>query len=370
MTKKSGKRKRIEKLKKRQQKRKKLMPLGKISPKVKEEILLPEKEQTVAIAAKNKTAALCYDRIWSLSKRLIDCEQEDLVPKEIRCFGGTDVELNAVSWIDYISIFLKKLRRLTAHMRSSKDVNAAIKKYMRKPLPNYAGLDNLLPERLKDIPWDKAVKIFRSKFEPKIDRSIRDDYGGLILRSVAKSFAAKYGIPMATLFSTIDDRNEEYQEGNREAVCAVLSNIEIVDEDNVSWEQVLEFRKDKEVCNKYRRFLHWLDKEMVGKSQAFIEDEVSQKLQDYEQALKKHGIRTILGTIQETLDGKYLLGAAGAAAPFALAGDPVLGALAGAGLIVGKVVVKLIQTKLDFEDVERGPNSEISWVYETKKLGK
>lgn len=123
----------------------------------------------------------------------------------------------------------------------------------------------------------------------------------------------------------------------------------------------MQFRDDEDSQGKYKRFTHWLDKNMVGKSQSFIEDEISIRLENYEQALKKHGIKTILGTIQEALDGKYLL----SAGALTLAGHPALGA----GLIIGKILVKLAQTKLDFDDVERGPNSEISWVYEAKKLG-
>lgn len=102
----------------------------------------------------------------------------------------------------------------------------------------------------------------------------------------------------------------------------------------------------------------------------YIEDEISIKLEDYEQALKKHGIKTVIGTVEEALDGKYLLGASGVAGSLTLAGQPLLGILAAGILIGGRVGVKLIQTKLDFDDVERGPNSEISWVYEAKKVGK
>jgi hypothetical protein len=105
---------------------------------------------------------------------------------------------------------------------------------------------------------------------------------------------------------------------------------------------------------------------MVGKSKEFIKDGISQKLKDYEESLKKYSIKTILGTIEEALDGKYLVGAGG----LALAGHPVLGMLATGILIGGKVVVKLAQTKLEFDDVECGPNSEISWVYEAKKISK
>ena len=42
---------------------------------------------------------------------------------------------------------------------------------------------------------------------------------------------------------------------------------------------------------------------------------------------------------------------------------------AAGAIVVGKVVVKVGQALLDFDDIERGPNSEISWVYEVKKLG-
>jgi hypothetical protein len=172
------------------------------------------------------------------------------------------------------------------------------------------------------------------------------------------------------VYDSVVDRDKGYQEGEHQVIVATLSNVGIVEEEQLTWEQVLEFRRDEETHAKYKRFLHWLDKEMVGKSQSFIQDQIALRLEDYERALKKHGIKTVVGTIQEALDGKYLLGATGAGAPFTLAGHPVLGALVAGGLIVGKVGVRLIETKLDFDDVERGPNSEISWVYEVKQLRK
>ena len=369
MAKKSHKQKRKRKLRKEAHKvnGKRITCVSK-EPKVSEKILLPLSGETAVIASKNKTAALCYDRIWGISTRF-KVEPEEVVPEEIRCFGGTDPELDVVAWIDYISIFIRKLRRVTRHL-SEKERQAEIKRYMRKPLPSDWSLDKFIPGNLRYMSWRQVVKMFREEFNQTGKRTPNDKYANLILREVAKSFAGEYGVPMATLFGSTLERDKEYGEGDRDVVVACLSNLDLADEDQLTWEHVLEFRKDKEVCNKYRRFLHWLDSEMVGKSQAFIEDEIAMKLEDYEQALKKHGIKTVLGTIQETLDGKYLLGAAGAAAPFTLAGYPVLAALAGAGLIVGKVVVKLIEMKLDFDDVERGPNSEVSWVYEAKKIGK
>ncbi|MCX5643754.1 MAG: hypothetical protein NTZ17_03575 [Phycisphaerae bacterium] len=145
---------------------------------------------------------------------------------------------------------------------------------------------------------------------------------------------------------------------------SALMDLQVVDEESLTWDQVVTFRADNEARKKYRRFLHWLDGTMLGKSQAFIEDEISQRLEDYEHALKKHGIRTVIGTIEEALDGKYILGAGG----FALVGHPILAALVAGLLVAGKVTVKLLQTSLKYDDVERGVNSEISWVHEVKGL--
>ena len=104
---------------------------------------------------------------------------------------------------------------------------------------------------------------------------------------------------------------------------------------------------------------------MLGKSQNFIEDEITQRMEGYECALNKHGIKTVLGTVEEALDGKYLI----PPGLLTLTGHPGWDLLAAGLWIGGKIVVKLLQTKLDYDNVERGPNSELSWLYEVKKLG-
>ena len=75
---------------------------------------------------------------------------------------------------------------------------------------------------------------------------------------------------------------------------ACLENLQIVNEENTNWQQVLEFRSDSESKEKYRRMIHWLDGSMVGKSESFIQDELSLRIKDYEAAYKKHGFKTLL----------------------------------------------------------------------------
>jgi len=179
-------------------------------------------------------------------------------------------------------------------------------------------------------------------------------------RATAVAFSRTHNTVMVPLYGSCTERDKAYSKGGKATILSTLSNLQIVDEKCLTWDQVLEFRKDEKAKKKYERLLHWLKKEMVGKSQSFIEDDVEQKLEDYEWALKKHGIKTVLGEISEVLVGGGI---------FAIA-DPKLGLFAAGAIVVGKVVVKVGQALLDFDDIERGPNSEISWVYEVKQLGK
>ena len=282
-------------------------------------ILLPSANETAAITLKPKTAALCYDRVWETS--------DDVVPPTIRCWGGTQVESSGTG--------------LAADFNIKTD---------RAPIVAMVG------------PEDKKLEMLRASTGLGLASAFR---------KISRSFYGEHDVPLIPIYDFVKRRNEMYQKGNREVVVTTLHDLDIVDEEQLSWEQVMEFRADEDARDKYKRLLHWLDKEMVGRSQNFIEDEISIKLNDYDSALRKHGIRTITGIVEEALDGKLITGVSAATEMLNLAGHPVLAFLVGAGIVIGRVGIKLVQYKLDYDDIERGPNSEISWVYEVKKqLGK
>jgi hypothetical protein len=298
-----------------------------------QKVLLPSEGETIAIAAKDKTAALCYDRI--LVPYLHPLAKGG-IPDSIRCCGESLFEKEFIKLCECG----KRLEEIKGRPVTNEELMSAAK-----------GLLGYITFLSRGIASNSSVL---------------DLFLGAT-RECAKSFSETYGIPVAVICTSEKERDNLYKEGDRKVVVSILSDLEIVDEGKLTWQQVIEFRKDKKSLQKYRRLLHWLDKEMVGKSQAFIEDDIVQKLEDYESALEKHGLKTVLGTIEEVLDGKYLLGASGIVGSFSIAGYPGLGVLAGAGLMVGKMAVKLGQIWLDFNDAERGANSEISWVYEVKE---
>lgn len=324
-------------------------------------ILLPKAGESSAVTDKVKTAALCYDRIWCPHENVFQWDDE--FPECIRFFGGTAAEETITFDISDKSIktfpSLKKLFESPEGMdvirNSTLDIMADIMRF-------HHSKDKIIEtvERTNKIPISERQDFFENT------NVIMD----LIYRDIAKAFSTKYKIPVATVFGSRKNQRIIYSGGDKKVVVSCLQNIGIVDEKRLSWEQVLDFRSDADSRKKYKRFLHWLDKEMIGKSQSFIEDDIAIKLEDYESALKKHGLKTVIGTIDEALDGKYLAGILGITAPLILTGHPTLGFLAGTGLLVGKVAVKLSQVLLDYDDIERGPNSEISWVYEVKQLSR
>jgi hypothetical protein len=77
-------------------------------------------------------------------------------------------------------------------------------------------------------------------------------------------------VRLRLFYDFIEQRDKMYREGDREVIVTTLGDLSIVDEGQLSWEQVMEFRADGEMRGKYKRLLHWLDKEMTGKSPSFI----------------------------------------------------------------------------------------------------
>ena len=313
-------------------------------------IILPSEGETLAIATKSKTAALCYDRVLvpDLPPPLVDID----IPDSIKCCGESPFEIALIKLVEYRDILDGVKDKDVINRKNDEILGLIISIFGDSPTSSF------------DIEKDNTTALIEITKKMTGDPNV---IASIVMRNMAKSFSQKYGVPVSVVCASKKEQAKLYKEGDREVIASILTNFEIADEEKLTWQQVMDFRKDKSSLQKYRRLLHWLDKEMIGKSQAFIEDDIAQKLEDYESTLKKHGLKTVLGTIEEVLDGKYLLGASGVVGSFSIAGYPGLGVLAGTGLIVGKMAVKLGNTWLDFDDAERGANSEISWVYEVKE---
>lgn len=184
---------------------------------------------------------------------------------------------------------------------------------------------------------------------------------------LAQDYAKVTGAHMIPLYQSTQERQRDYQPGQQAVLISVVQNIDIVSERSLTWEQVSEFRSDGEARTAYRRFAHWMDKEMVGKSATYIIDEVSHRLERYEWAVKKHGLKTVLGALERTLDAKSLIGSAAVTASIeAVLHTPLLSLLSGAGLLVGNAAVKAAAHMIEKKDIAM-EYRDVSFVHEIKK---
>ncbi len=93
-------------------------------------------------------------------------------------------------------------------------------------------------------------------------------------------------------YSRYDKENEVLGGGEHEFAVSCIRNLGVVDEEHLTWEQVLDFRKDEESRASVGRFLFWLDSAMRGKSKAEIEDIIGDLYEKNQSALRKFGIYT------------------------------------------------------------------------------
>jgi hypothetical protein len=305
-------------------------------------ISLPKRGESAAISDIPKLAALCYDRVYGTVESEDD---KDYIPDSIRFSGATETELQAKAVIDY---------------------GDAIFSWMKSELIR-ENMKESVDKLRKDVPVNAAIYAIKMMRDCYSNRFNTDELLMLFQKRIAKDFARAYEIPVVPIFQHSGISDFLYFGGEREAVWMTLHNIHIPDEKLLEWSQILEFRKDEDAKRKYRKLLYWLDKEMIGKSQSFVEESISINLEEYEIAMKKHGLKTIVATVEQALDGRIITGASSAVGALTLSGYPIFGILAGAGLIIGKIAVQLAKAKISFDDVEIGMHSEISWIYKLKQ---
>jgi hypothetical protein len=271
---------------------------------------LPVQGETVAVATQNpKTAALLFDRIWSPPR--IDTP----IPDEVQYYGASFAELLLQT--------------------------------------------ALMSQTFMDQVRERA---------PTLSEQEKRDNSAASTRMLAEAITLETGVHAVPLYQSRYDRGKEYIAGDRVAVHTVLTNVRVADEAALSWEQVLEFRRDADMARKYRRLLQWFDVDMTGKSLGAIEDAVVQQLEEYEQALHKHGIATTLGALESLLDPKFVAGASALMAGLAFARDLPTAALMTTSLAIGRFACTIGRGLFDLQNDQKrfASTSPIAFVHELR----
>lgn len=269
---------------------------------------LPGPAETVAVAIRNhKTAALIFDRIWGPKTLHVG------IPDELLVWGATPFEI----------IFMSL---------------------------GAAGAD------------DVAGSLTRELFT---------EHGAAPLqRGIASALVSAHAIQAIPTYASAAALESEYAAGRRDVIVAALTNLEVVDERLLTWEQVLEFRADPISRRDYRRMLNWLDRDMIGKTAQQVTDEIADRLESYHSALRKHAIGTTAGVVESLIDPKFLAAVASVTGAIALTTELLAGVASASALVAARIACSLAKRAVDRPELRTGANAVVAYVHEVSKLVK
>lgn len=182
------------------------------------------------------------------------------------------------------------------------------------------------------------------------------DRGMLGFDRYVTSRYANQGITVVPGYGSARSFNSVFGDsGETLAYHAVLANLPVISE-SVEWDQIMEFRNDRGSYAKSRRLRNWLREGIHASSPSEAADIVSQMIDDYATAIRKHGMKTVAG-------GLTLFIAAFSAGVTAAAGGVIGAIVAGMGVATG-AIAWLIKQECDLDDIERGKDSEIAIIYD------
>jgi hypothetical protein len=279
--------------------------------------VLPNPGESIAVTFDcPRTAALFFDRIWhppAVSPAL---------PRDLLFYGATEAEI----WPMAVMLGMKPPR----------------------------GLD-----------WRRVQAIF-GEGTPIAELWARHETPAAL--TYCEVLARDLGLRAVPVYDSAAACEADYGVGSSDVLVAALDGLAIIKEGDLTWEQVVEFRSDLDAKAKLRRLRHWLDSTMVGKPVSFVRDELAIRLDDYDWALRKHGIKTATGVVTDFLDPKFLASVAGSYAGMALAGAEFWAAVGATGALLGRLTVSVTTRLLDLKDLRR-TDSEVAFVHELRKLG-
>lgn len=208
------------------------------------------------------------------------------------------------------------------------DINCNIPKEIRfrinKPLPmddeNKFGihtssfLSNPEPFIKRDIYDLGEIKKLENFKEYKGKRFFSSKSRNSGLSKVVVTFKKYFNIDIIPIYLSptqfdIDFKKKKTRINYNENPVVIICTEQIpsIIEEQLEWEQVLEFRCDKNAVEKLSRFRNWVNIELLGCEKEVIISKFQLALDEYKNALKKHGIETITGGFSTVLTSSAMI---------------------------------------------------------------
>lgn len=135
------------------------------------------------------------------------------------------------------------------------------------------------------------------------------------------------------------------QNSQGEDLVVELVAAKLIDTENLEWEQIYEVRRDEDSRRKLRNLRLFLHEHYSDRSVSFIEDDLARRLEDYEEARKRHGLDTVNSVLSETLSATNLISFLGTGFAASIFGGAIAGIGSATILEIGKIALTLDRRK-------------------------
>jgi hypothetical protein len=181
-----------------------------------------------------------------------------------------------------------------------------------------------------------------------------------MLRDLAGLYSNRYGCKVVPMYSSQTVFEQSFGTGEFQTYQIVMDQLPLLDE-TIEWAQIVDFRADNLACYQVRALRTWMQDAIKGRSASEATDIIHNKLKDYEDALKKHGLTTLIGAL------KTILPVAGGSTLVGLLHGPIWPAIVGGSLMVGQISLWAAEKWIERESVAKGANSEVALIHSVYK---
>ncbi len=233
-----------------------------------------------------KVTALFFDKLW-LPESLVDSCYAFHIPYEV--LVSEDREL----------------------LLEKKGFTRAGRYYQRSILPNRGGPFGDVYRMASSRNFAFPPSYFFDEYPLESEFKYSSNRNHAIMLS-AESFSRKYGIHISPVYHNLTEFEQDMQKLTTDDVCEkrrkrsakiqnagalsiCIQDFPNIVEDELSWEHVLEIRKDKERIKQFKQFISWTDIALSNKKPEQIREVLETELDSYKEALKVHGIITVAG---------------------------------------------------------------------------
>ena len=230
------------------------------------------------------------------------------------------------------------------------------------------------PDRVPDIPpeltfgieeVDRQIAHVRASWmAPSMD-GVPSEYFD-IPANAERSCYADAGIHAAWIFSSESGMYRDFNKSETIAYEALLRNLPIPTDDH-DWEQIIDFRNDQRALGHYRNLRLWLQHSLEADSVSHATDLIEQLVGNYRWSIRKHGLKTVTGSIAAIFDWRQSAATMGAAAFATTTAGPIYGTLAAGLMISAQVGASIADRQIDLQDIKRNQFSEVAMIYEAQK---